>query len=240
MLALAVAAGGALSVGSGTAAAASQTGWVGFVPPNSDGISFLDTSTIINSPNLRAESRIYTTTGNAVPRGYMGVRPRLFKSGVLCEAIDYKYNTQANVTEFTYGTSATCGSGSYNSHGFVSVFDVDAGFKEYVTFPSNPLNFTAPAARSSATHAPAEVKSGTNAKGQSFGSGDVNKTTDTPDLVQAYATNGAVGYIKGSDLNSVPVAASPSAALAANSHGDRTVPVYKSDGVTVVGQFVIR
>lgn len=102
---------------------------------------------------------------------------------------------------------------------------------------------------------PAQPTVSRNASGQSFGSGEaVTSDAQLPDLVQAYATNGKVGYIKKSDLLSpqrtlkevqalpkkvVPAApgqesSAPQTVLQAP---PRTVPVYDKDGKTVIGQF---
>lgn len=132
-------------LGGGVASAQSVSGWTFATPPNDSGNTFLTNSTIINSPKPVAETAAWTVTGNSVPAGEVGTRPRLFKSGVLCEAKDYTYNL-GPVTKYTAGTSGKdCGSGSYNSHGFVSVWSTTNGYREYVTFPTNPLNWTAPA-----------------------------------------------------------------------------------------------
>jgi|GEM_PF-803787 len=213
----------------GPANAASQVGWTGPA-----GLSYLSNSTIINSPNLVAESKIWQTFGAETGPGNIGVRPRLFKSGVLCEARDFVYNSNP-ATQLVVGTSATCGSGSYNSHGFVNVWNAtNFTFDQYVTFPSNPLNWTDPTARSSVT--PPIQSAGTNARGESFGTAEgVNDETEIPDLVQAYATNGSIGFIRSDDLQG-PEAQTPSEALA-QGQSPRTVNVYDSEGSNVVGQF---
>ena len=134
---------------------------------------FLNTSTIINSPNLRAESKIYSSFGQTVPSGEIGVRARLFSSGALCEATTYRYNT-GPVAQFTYGTTNTCGAGWYNSHGFTAVWDGTSTYKEALTFPTDPLWWEPAAARSSTTEpevTPASIPSGTNADGLTYGSG---------------------------------------------------------------------
>lgn len=79
----------------------------------------LHQSTIINSPNLIAQSKIWTVTGADVAPGGLGSRARLFKSGALCQAVDYRYNTRP-AAEVMVGTAAQCGTGWYNSHGFVA------------------------------------------------------------------------------------------------------------------------
>ena len=203
-----------------------------------------------NSPSLTAESKIYSVFGQSVAPGDIGVRARLFKSGVLCEAIDYRYNA-FGASELTIGTSATCGTGSYNSHGFTAVWDGTSSYRQALTFPSNPLNWTAPGARSAAIPESATetspVDTGTNAAGQSYGPGDTPTDADLPDLIAVFGDDGIQGYINKTDLDGS--AASPAEAtklttetidgVEVHTSGPRTVPVFANDGVTQVSDFTI-
>ncbi|MFZ2501288.1 MAG: hypothetical protein WAW88_01265 [Nocardioides sp.] len=79
---------------------------------------------------------------------------------------------------------------------------------------------------------------GINAKGETFG---VQRDGKSPDLIAAYATNGKHGYVYGKDLDG-PMPTSPTDALAqqeANEGRSRSVPVYESDGETIIGEFAI-
>lgn len=224
--------------GVGGASAATVTGWTGAAGPNGDNLAFLTNSTIINSPTLTANSKIWTAFAQTVPDGEMGVKPRLFKSGALCEAVDYQYNPYP-AAEWLVGTSATCGSGSYNSHGFVSVWNGTNAYREAVTFPSNPLNWTAPTARTAkaqSTVTDSDRVGGVNAKGEKFGSAATEGSEDL-DLILAIADNGNVGYVKASDLNG-PSATDPTSALKAKP-SKRVVPTYAKDGLTVTGEFTV-
>ncbi|MGC5164703.1 hypothetical protein ACLQ3J_18475 [Rhodococcus sp. DT1] len=239
MVAAAAAAFGML--GAGTAHADTLTGWVGPAGSNSAGVIFLNTSTIINSPNLRAESKIYSSFGQTVPSGEIGVRARLFSSGALCEATTYRYNT-GPVAQFTYGTTNTCGAGWYNSHGFTAVWDGTSTYKEALTFPTDPLWWEPAAARSSTTEpevTPASIPSGTNADGLTYGSGASATTeADFPDLVAAIGDDGTtLGFVRKSDLVEAPAANPEEASAGANA--GRTVPLFDEDGQTQVGSFTL-
>ncbi|OZD60819.1 hypothetical protein CH263_20225 [Rhodococcus sp. 06-1059B-a] len=232
----------------GTASAEALTGWVAPAGANGNGVQFLNTSTIINSPNLTAESKIYSVFGQSANAGDIGVRARLFKSGALCEAIDYQYNFFSS-PELTAGTSRDCGTGSYNSHGFTAVWNGTNAYSERLTFPSNPLNWTSPAA-SQARSAQAEpaIEEGTNANGQTYGRGDqVSEDSELPDLIAAIGTDGTVGYIEKSDLAG-PVTSPEQArqletrevnGVEVLSSGSRSVPLLAEDGVTEIGVFEI-
>lgn len=83
----------------------------------------------------------------------------------------------------------------------------------------------------------------TNEKGMTYGS-SMNATCpeDEPDLIQAEATNGRRGYVLRSDPEG-PIPKSPQEALAlqvAQAGRDEVIPVYESDGTTIIGSFIIQ
>lgn len=220
-----------------TASADTLTGWIGPTLPV-NGNALLHQSTIINSPSLIAQSKIWTVTGADVAPGGLGSRARLFKSGALCQAVDYRYNVRP-AAEVMVGTTAQCGTGWYNSHGFVAAWDGVSTYKEYVTFPTDSLYYDVPVTLSARTQVPESIdfESGVNNRGQSFGTGEgVESDADLPDLIAAIGTNGEIGYIQKAALGGP--AATPEQALASDS-GSRTVPLYEQDGRTVIGEFAI-
>lgn len=226
----------AVAVGAGDASAATKISWVGPTPPGQGGQIYLTTSTINNAP-LEASSRIYTSFGNSVAAGQMGVQARLFKSGVLCQITPYIYNPfPANtLTTNTYGD---CGSGSYNSHGFVKYWTGTA-YGDFLTFPTDPLDYTAPAARTAPTTTPVPSIT-TNNRGQTAGSAESARTPDEqPDLIAAYGTNGEFGYVKKDDLAG-DLPSQPSEATTHTDPAPRTIPLYALDGTTPVGSFTLK
>jgi len=62
-----------------------------------------------------------------------------------------------------------------------------------------------------------------------------------PDLMSAYATNGRVGYVYVDELDGYQPTSPADALRWQKEHGEesRSVPVYESDGVTVIGEFII-
>ena len=251
LVSAAIATAAALSTAlSGQASSQVVSGWIG--PTGTvGGYSYLHQSTIDNGNGIKASSKIYTVDGRSAPPAYMGVRARLFKSGSLCELVDFKYNTKSVGTWTVATPGAGCGTGSYNSHGFVSAFDPDNGYSDFVTFPTNPVNWTAPAAAAKATATAAPTDRKTNERGQTYGSGENAKTdSDLPDLVSAIADNGRTGYIKATELTRskalapqearrLPVTAVPGGQTAYSAPA-RSVPVYNTDGVTQIGSFTIK
>jgi hypothetical protein len=81
----------------------------------------------------------------------------------------------------------------------------------------------------------------TNANGQTYGS--ALGATTPPDLVQAFATNGHVGYVSESQLLSASGGdeTTPAEAIAWDSEANQStnIPVYESNGTTVIGSFSI-
>lgn len=223
------------------ASAASLNGWIGPTPVI-NGNSYLHYSTISNTP-LFADTRIYTSFGYAVPAYTLGVRSRLFKSGALCVINPVKYNA-TSTGSLTGPTSGDCGPGWYNSHGFVLVDD-GTNYQEFVTFPTDPLQWGEAAAAPAAT----DQKIQRNSRGQTYGSAAaITDDTKLPDLVSSIGTNGRQGYIKSSDIPATPKTKEQASTLPerTDSSGQRvrsgapkTVPVYESDGTTVIGQFRI-
>lgn len=194
---LAAAAAGLTFCGPGVALAESQTGWTGPTPPES-GTIYLHDSTISNTP-LFASSNIRTAFGGTVPDHYMGVNARLFKSGILCKSTGYVYNTSTSST-LTATTSGDCGSGSYNSNGYVRAWN-GTSFAEFVTFPTNALNYSTPSA-SPETAAVATTE--TRRDGKSYGSAEGKTTAQSPDFIAAYGDHGRVGYIAKTTLDDPP------------------------------------
>ncbi|PBI83777.1 hypothetical protein BKP42_67640 [Rhodococcus erythropolis] len=228
-------------IGAGTAQADSLTGWVGPAGSNGSGVLFLNTSTIINAPDLKAESKIYSAFGQTVPSAEIGVRARLFSSGALCEATTYRYNT-GPAAQFTHKTTNTCGAGWYNSHGYTAIWDGTSAYKEALTLPTNPLWWEPAAARSASPApelTPESIPTGTNSAGETYGSGASAATdADLPDLVAAIGDDGTtVGFVRSADLAETP-AVNPAEA-SKQSSTERTIPLFDEDGQTQVGTFTL-
>lgn len=81
---------------------------------------------------------------------------------------------------------------------------------------------------------------GVNAHGQTYGV--TGSEQGDPDLVAVTATNGKDGYAYATDLQGGPMPTSPADAIAqqeANQGRTHSIPVYESDGTTVIGEFTI-
>ena len=81
----------------------------------------------------------------------------------------------------------------------------------------------------------------TNDNGETYGT---DADDAAPDLILAWATNGREGYVRRSELDTAygPEPTSPAHALEIQEQrppGPAYIPVYESDGVTVIGEFEV-
>jgi len=235
----------ALLTGAMPANAETLTGWTG-TSGNVGGTVYLTSSAISNTPVLTATSTAWKLFGGDINPGSAAVMSRLFKSGILCEAQGYFYNA-VPLPNFAISTSGgDCGPGSYNSHGLQKFYN-GTSYVDHITFPSSPLDFPAPGARS-ADSAPSETS--VNARGESLGSAEgITNDQELPDLIVANGTDGELGYVKKTDLVtqvrtieevlSLPQETLSDGTLALHEPA-RSIPLYAEDGVTQIGKFDIR
>lgn len=105
-----------------------------------------------------------------------------------------------------------------------------------------PTNFTGVVTIQYVTHVPTEF--GVNEQGQTYGAG--GSTQGEPDLTAVLATNGLEGFVLTTQLNQATgqtaIPSSPEEAQRQQEERAGTsvaLPVYESDGQTVIGEFVI-
>ncbi|MEE4540353.1 ATP-dependent Lon protease [Streptomyces sp. V4-01] len=200
------------------------------------------------SSRVYAVTEAYNAGSGNVPTGYIGVLARLYKGSALCASNGYTYNT-APMPGWSIPTQGNgCGSGTYHSYGVSQAFN-GSSYNAFYTFVSPSLVHGAvvTADAGTPTAAPGRNSAGPtwarNATGLTYGSGmEATEPENEPDLMQAYATNGRLGYVKRTDLESEPTPASPRQAVATQSRlagQARTLTVYALDGTTPVGDFVI-
>jgi hypothetical protein len=85
---------------------------------------------------------------------------------------------------------------------------------------------------------PAEPPYPVNENAMTYGSGaGIDEDDPGPDLVAAYGTNGRCGFVRAADRPQP--ARTLAQALASPGSGDRLVPLYAQDGVTVIGELRI-
>jgi hypothetical protein len=81
-----------------------------------------------------------------------------------------------------------------------------------------------------------------NAAGETYGSAAGLPLAELPDLIEAYGTNGQVGYILKTDFERATGSniGNPQQAVAwGQTSGVQTIPLYAVDGKTVIGSFTV-
>lgn len=212
------------------AGAATKTGWTGPTTPIG-GTIYMHNSTITDEGGLSASSRIYPMLGSTMPAGSVGIQPRLFSSGVLCQAIDFQYNDWPE-TSFSAGTNASCGDGWYNSHGFIAAWDNSTGdFTQFPTFPTDPIWYAEPTIQSRTydTHPEPDTVEVDR---------DSAEPIDSPEgYTAAFGDSGQVGFVEDAELNRLPKVEDGYIKFQGE---QRVIPVFAEDLVTEIDSFTIQ
>lgn len=168
-----------------------------------------------------------TMTGSGTQTVHLGTPP----SGTDAVTLQLTCLT-AGYFEFPDGAAVSCDAAD------VGTRSAAAGYRMAIAADTRGLTITASTGerwRVTATYVTVTTTPwGVNERGQTYG---VQNDSGTPDLVAAMATDGEQGYVLATDLNG-PQPADPSEA-ATFRPAPRTIPVYKSDGVTQIGVFEI-
>lgn len=201
-----------------------------------DGVEYKFYSIIHNEDDdkIGYQTSLYPSTAETVEEGAMGVRARLYSSeGVLIASTTWDYNTftdrQMLLQSSTYKTS----SGFYYSKGQVKLYNG----KTYITYDSYATaNFSPKNAPS-----PKEIIVQRNEYGEIYGSEFIlNEIGVQPDLILAKSESGTIGYVRFEDVNADDALTPTDALEAMENRTPRTIPVYKSDGRTIIGTFTIQ
>lgn len=188
----------------------------------------------INSQYVTYSS--YARAVNGTLAGYIGQRPRLYTAdGTLIEAADWNYNAKdySGSTSWQYpwiyhnGVKGTY----YYSRGHVKFYNGN-GYTTAYSANATPNIVASLSARN------VDV----NEKGEVFGSElFLSDMGVEPDLIKAVGNEGKVGYVKSDDLNYGDDVSTPDEALnfVAAQNPTRTIPVYMSDGETVIDLFTV-
>lgn len=168
----------------------------------------------------------------SVPVGHMGVLAGLYNSnGTLVKQSGWYYNAnvQFGIGVYTQGT----GSGHFYSFGKVAIYNGN-GYNTYDTTKSPNIAATSFASFKNIS----EYK--VNVNGETYGSG-LNEIIygELPDLIEAYGTNGALGYVRCEDLQLEPTG-TPKEVLKQQNNRIRIIPLYDVDGKTTIGTFKIQ
>ena len=203
-----------------------------------DGIEYYFYSLIHNEVKgqINFQTTIAPTDRDAtIPTGAMGVCAKLYKSsGALVTSTEWDYSDWTNGTQVLLQSDSytpTAG-GFFYSQGQVKIYNG----KGYTTFTSYATaNFTT---RSSMP--PVDVPVTKNENGEIYGSElFLNQIGVHPDLILVEGIDGTVGYVRSNELNNDGVLTPADAIESMKNRENRLIPVYMSDGETVIGLYEI-
>ncbi len=184
-----------------------------------------------NTGRVRATTYLRCADGN-VPAGYLGVYARLYsESGSLKVSSGWTYNSSSASAIQTTTEYATT-SGTYYSKGQVRMYNGN-GYANYNTTQSPYIQ--------GRTASRLEDIYNINENNEIYGSElFLAEYNITPDLILAEGNNGKIGYVRYEDLNEeTPNDLGEAIEYQSNLPDSRVIPLYDSDGVTVIDSFTI-
>lgn len=204
-----------------------------------NGYSYTFDSTIHNEVKGRIgfQANVWTTAGS-LPTGYMGVRARLYdyNTGEMVGHSDYTFNALGVnfLLESDVYYPPAGYNGYYYSWGEVCFWDGT----HYIFDSAYPTpNFQITRAHSLSPH---NISIQRNANGEIYGSElFLSEIGVNPDLILARGTDDVIGYVRADDIKDDGVHTPEDAAAYMMNRQPRSVPLYESDGETVIGTFVI-
>jgi len=151
--------------------------------------------------NAVGETKVTVGENKSVSAGYIGLYDRLFKGTAICATdTDFDYNTSdgGNTVSMKTQTGGDCGSGNYKSYGRTAAYNGN-GYTIYDTYVSPYVYFNSPSARALNSEEdvitlPNEYK--INKNGETYGSALGAEYGFEPDLIEAYGTDGTIGYVR--------------------------------------------
>lgn len=162
---------------------------------------------------------------SSVPIGYMGCKARLYNSnGTLLVASGWVYNNSTFRSHFATANGTAKMAGPCYAYGSVRFYNGN-GYTEWYTNKTPML--------------PRSVQLlNINENGETYGIGSMGEGMEDPDLILARGIDGTLGYVKALELNYDIIPNSPEEA-AQISNEPRSIPLYESDGITIIGTFIV-
>lgn len=193
----------------------------------------------------------FITVSSKVPQGKLGVSVRVYMKqgtqGILLDSSDYTYNEKSNADAFfqyfsyVYGSKGEAGIQSYRVRSAIKIWDDSSGV--FVTYTTEPTPYVSNGSSTMEVRSSAgdEISIQSNEKGEIYGPEcELNEIGIEPDLILAMGKDGTVGYVKAADLEG-PELNTPEEALAYQMQRPNQweIPLYREDGETVIGSFVV-
>lgn len=182
----------------------------------------------IESRYAQARTKISNTSGN-LPPGTLGVNPRAYdaSTGVLLVSGGWTYSDDS-FASMDVPVDVSGYSGYLYSRGMTALWNGSSYTTKSTTSSPN------------AKFKPSRTALQVNPSGQTFGSAlNAECIQEEPELILAKGVDDIVGYVKNTDLNRSMAKSPQEAAKAVQTRGAYFIPLYKSDGKTVIGKFKI-
>lgn len=218
----------------GTAFAASGA----YVYKTVNGISVNGHAEIYESGRYSMMGKVQVNAGTSMPAGNLGASVYTLRNGSVISNYGPAYSNSYTSTFSAYAGIDKVGTSSFRAYGNIYIYNSSTGSYYAYNVPTSPtISGTAP--RSILEDAfIAASEYAINENGMEYGSVlTAEYTGHNPDLVSVVATNGIEGYAYESELFIEPTTLEDAIAVSQEMHS-KTVPVYESDGTTVVGEFV--
>ena len=186
------------------------------------------TSITASKGMVSSTATILTTDSTKVPAGYVKASAELYR-GIALAAFSGPVANGALSTGITATTGGASGKGTYTAHGTTWYKGSDGEMKTLEL--ESVDSYMAVRANGGVDLSTEEKQIHTNAAGETYGEALVVKyLNEDVDMISAIGKNGTEGYIKVSDLpQNIPDYVPH----------DHEIPVYASDGVTVIDSFFI-
>lgn len=187
--------------------------------------------------SLTTGARAYVSVQNddgtgGIDAGYMGGNAKLYNSnGIISKSTGMQY-TDKYMVGMTWYTGYATWSGSYYAKSQVAFYNGN-GYDKFDVNKSPSVNYSS-SRISPVTERLVISEYRINENGEKYGSelyADV--CGELPDLISAEGKNGEIGYVRNIDLNPEPKTIEEAIAL----NKITEIPLYSSDGKTVIGTF---
>ena len=178
---------------------------------------------------------VYVCDNKTVPTGTIGCQAKLYSTdGNFSVVTEWDYNPGSNDASYLNSDQHNATSGFYYSQGNAKLFN---GFN-YVPFTSNRATNFAPGRNTVPTKLE-DIQIQRNENGEIYGSElFLSEIGVQPDLIRSVGIDGTIGYVRAEDLDD-GVRTPADAIIAMQNRQSRLIPLYESDGITVIGSFKI-
>lgn len=200
----------------------------------------------ISASQTGVRAGTYIGTNKSLPAGYMGAIGMIYADdGTLHAKSAWDYNDSSTLGMNIPAYAEKYEYGKYYSYGKVKMYNGSDYVTEFTK--KSPIVIYDSTTKSVSELSDLDsvsideiIQYEVNDNGETYGSGICEPVLGIQlDLIRAYGTNGEIGYVKSTDLETDEYD-SPEECLANQSKEDIIIPLYDVDGETIIGDFCIR